>query len=750
MASHTISGQRWSDGTTVGVYPAAAWTNRSSAPAGSAVATAAVSGGAVTFTNLADRVRYVAYAGGVGVTFMVPHLNPMDARALRDRVDDLAAAGSIVNWSTVVTAGGSGVDAFAAVQAAVAAAETAASSAVYSPGAATTQVVLGAGIHDMLSGGGIQLTPDPGTRGWVRIVWAPGAIMRLSASCPRGIEFHSTNDYETFRKVRLVNPVINANNVAGNGDAVIGSWVNSVHAQRVSFEDITIDEPHIYNLPARLGVGGQLRAHIWLDSNEPGPPWPGPTQCVMRRIKVLKPRLYGGDMGVGVSCTPATASAPTGTNVWTDDVLVEDAVVELNNGAPPATLLSQSGIIVGGSGETGKVRIIRPDVKYSGDVGIEVDDSADCVIDTPVTQDCKIGWYVNNFHPAADLDRQVTEVRRPRHVVTSAWQAGYSHGFKVGTTNPYGTLKVRNGEWYADGQVWSVWGVEGWTGMAGIVLADIREVDVDGYKARLTGSTFDNGASNASISLLDLATTRVDGKIKAKNLDGYAAYTRTGAGNDNLRVFAVHATDGILHLGPGVSGGAAATSGANVTHYLLGVGEATTGIANSVFRGYITGCVPRAMTGDTDPRGIRFFAGATPGSIIKGASFPVTNCDFTALSGGNADNDIVWADSATKVKLKLAGNAYRNTTSQPFEATKTYDPPSIADGAMTSTTVTYAGAAIGDKFFAVFSLAVPAGAILDAQVTAADTVTVTLFNKTGGALDLASGTLRVVRLASLA
>lgn len=79
---------------------------------------------------------------------------------------------------------------------------------------------------------------------------------------------------------------------------------------------------------------------------------------------------------------------------------------------------------------------------------------------------------------------------------------------------------------------------------------------------------------------------------------------------------------------------------------------------------------------------------------------------------------------------------------------KTHDFASIANGASTNTTVTVTGAALGD--FAVASLnvsgGVVAGAGLVASVTAADTVTVTLLNQSGGAVDLASGTLRVLVL----
>lgn len=81
---------------------------------------------------------------------------------------------------------------------------------------------------------------------------------------------------------------------------------------------------------------------------------------------------------------------------------------------------------------------------------------------------------------------------------------------------------------------------------------------------------------------------------------------------------------------------------------------------------------------------------------------------------------------------------------------KTWDPPSVAAQAAgipgtTATTVTLNGAVVGDLVVAAFSLAL-GGLRLVAEVTAADTVTVTLINTTASAIDLASGTLRVRKL----
>jgi spore coat protein U-like protein len=72
---------------------------------------------------------------------------------------------------------------------------------------------------------------------------------------------------------------------------------------------------------------------------------------------------------------------------------------------------------------------------------------------------------------------------------------------------------------------------------------------------------------------------------------------------------------------------------------------------------------------------------------------------------------------------------------------KTHDFPATAatQGAEVSTTVTVPGAAVGD--IATFSLPLGA-AVLEAAVTAANTVTVRLVNTTAVAVNLAEGTLK--------
>lgn len=74
---------------------------------------------------------------------------------------------------------------------------------------------------------------------------------------------------------------------------------------------------------------------------------------------------------------------------------------------------------------------------------------------------------------------------------------------------------------------------------------------------------------------------------------------------------------------------------------------------------------------------------------------------------------------------------------------KTFDFASVADGEQATTTVTVTGAALGDFCQASVGVSL-AGALLTAYVSAANTVTVVLQNKSGAAVDLASTTLRVL------
>lgn len=75
-------------------------------------------------------------------------------------------------------------------------------------------------------------------------------------------------------------------------------------------------------------------------------------------------------------------------------------------------------------------------------------------------------------------------------------------------------------------------------------------------------------------------------------------------------------------------------------------------------------------------------------------------------------------------------------------AEQAWDPASIAAGASAQTNVTVTGARPGDFCQAAYSLAT-SGVVFLAQIGAQDTVTVTAWNRSGAAVDLNAGTVRV-------
>lgn len=111
------------------------------------------------------------------------------------------------------------------------------------------------------------------------------------------------------------------------------------------------------------------------------------------------------------------------------------------------------------------------------------------------------------------------------------------------------------------------------------------------------------------------------------------------------------------------------------------------------------------------------------------------NCDFSNASVSIGANAI----GNEFIQVRGVGSVIKRHLS----ATAVWDPPNLTNGSVASTTVTVTGAAVGDIAYAAHSSIGANNVIISANVQAADTVRVVLRNDTGGALDIASGTLRV-------
>ena len=110
---------------------------------------------------------------------------------------------------------------------------------------------------------------------------------------------------------------------------------------------------------------------------------------------------------------------------------------------------------------------------------------------------------------------------------------------------------------------------------------------------------------------------------------------------------------------------------------------------------------------------------------------------YYALNNGYSN--ALGATFETKINSNVTQLLYSSSTY--LTGSATYNPPALASGASTTTTVTCTGATT--SHFAEAVLSSNTGLTLYAYVSSANTVTVRLTNQTAGNLDVASGTLKV-------
>lgn len=104
-----------------------------------------------------------------------------------------------------------------------------------------------------------------------------------------------------------------------------------------------------------------------------------------------------------------------------------------------------------------------------------------------------------------------------------------------------------------------------------------------------------------------------------------------------------------------------------------------------------------------------------------------------------------WIDAKNRLRVKSSvptTDLDGNTVGLDLTFSAAYDPPNLADGAGTTTTIASAGVVLGDFAIASFSLDTQ-GILITAWVSAANVISIRFQNETGGALDIAAGTLTV-------
>ncbi len=224
------------------------------------------------------------------------------------------------------------------------------------------------------------------------------------------------------------------------------------------------------------------------------------------------------------------------------------------------------------------------------------------------------------------------------------------------------------------------------------------------------------------------ATHRMEGAVIANNiLDGFFVGALTAGGNPS-HILVWHIDDCAVHGNVVKNGG---SNGTNAGIRLDGTCNRFN-VAGNILQGdFNQGSIRVAgVTADFGVLADNIMKNTTPGNggiYVDGAT-----AIAALVRRGNVCNGAPWTLAAGTVVLD----------GQELEGSATYDPPSLADGAGASTTVTVQGAELGDFAAASFGGDL-LGITLTAYVSAANTVTVRFQNESAGIVDLGSSTLRV-------
>lgn len=129
--------------------------------------------------------------------------------------------------------------------------------------------------------------------------------------------------------------------------------------------------------------------------------------------------------------------------------------------------------------------------------------------------------------------------------------------------------------------------------------------------------------------------------------------------------------------------------------------------------------------------------GFNGGTIRLETGYPAAGQQYAFRNLYIKDSLVAYSD-ANGVLVTYTGNDWNGVIS----GSATYNPANLVDGDGATTTVTATGATLGMFAQATFNLDLQ-GIMLNAWVSAANTVSVRFQNETGGAIDLGSGTIRV-------
>lgn len=402
MASHTVSGQRWPDGTTVGVYPAAAQPDPGRAPSGIAVTSSVVASGAVTFNGVSEQVPYVAYAASTGVRFLVP-AHSVDT--LRVRVEQLETA--TPGDGDGGDEGGGGAGTGLAVDDYLDAASGDVTGAVELAITAATEDRTKAGAVSFTAGSTYQFATRPVRLGRNHVgldIYLNGATLKCSTGARGIFDLWRVADFDVFCNIRIHGPgTVDANNVGGKYHVLLGNLINggATAGHQQNIRGIRVDGGiQIINVPRGTDVNVDWRIGVALHSWNNGDA--GDPQTTITDVVIDGLEQTGGLAMVNIAGMPFGGGVLT-ANVWLDEIHVRNW--RHDEGELPAQFNAGNHVIIGNKGFGGRCTVENGWGRNCSDCGVEIN-----AMQTLVARNLDIGdawnhaFYHAPYHALTDPD----------------------------------------------------------------------------------------------------------------------------------------------------------------------------------------------------------------------------------------------------------------------------------------------------------------------------------------------------------
>lgn len=451
--------------------------------------------------------------------------------------------------------------------------------------------------------------------GWIWIVGAgqDATVIKLSTGARRAFDFNRTANDQTFKKIGLTGFSVNADNLGGSHHVIIGTFIGGATQERISLEDIIIQNVRAYNVLTDSTLTNKRWGIVLTCYN----PTSGVSPNTIKRITIRDVQIDGGD--VGIQCI-GTGTDPV--NVYMDEINIQRV---RHTAGVTDTQYASSGIHIGGSAQGGSAYVADCVLENCGDAAMEVNGFQYAVVERVIVNDCEnTAFFFKNIQ-LPDYPESQQVIFRDCHALRTRDVIAGGRGFRYSeSTTPVGcsgVLRIENCSWRASRAKF----VTDFGEALMVTAANLANLEIDGFTAIHSGCDSTSG-TNTQWNFLYILASAGPMKLIVNNVRTKIAGTRSGAG---ILTFTLWRMGGeIVYDMDDIEWEFDVTNCSSGSTRGLEVGPDDPSTQSGSIRRFRV----KSITDDNNPRGI-FVRKSDPNLTIP-TRLIFEDCDFSEMSGG--------------------------------------------------------------------------------------------------------------------